>query len=143
LKNELNIHGTSVTIGDQGVLILGPSGSGKSDLALRLIDRGATLISDDRTICNLVNKEIFMFSPSEISGLIEIRGMGLIRVPYIDNVKLKMIIKLTNKKMDRFPKKYLFKKILGVSFPLFQISAFDISANAKINLKLFEISQNE
>ena len=93
MKNELNIHGTSVTIGDQGVLILGPSGSGKSDLALRLIDRGATLISDDRTICNLVNKEIFMFSPSEISGLIEIRGMGLIKVPYIDNVKLKMIIK--------------------------------------------------
>ncbi len=143
MTKELNIHGTSVAIQDSGIIILGPSGSGKSDLALRLIDSGATLVSDDRTICLKKNNEIFMFSHPDISGLIEVRGMGLIRVPYVENIKLKMVINLTNKNKERLPEKKKFKKILGISLPLFELSAFEISANAKIKLKLFEINQND
>ena len=143
MKNEIDVHGSAVAIADSGIIILGPSGSGKSDLALRLIDSGATLIADDRTICLRKNKEIFMFCPSEISGLIEVRGMGLIRVPCIDNIKLKMVIRLTDKKKDRLPKRKDFKNILGIRLPLFELSAFEISANAKIKYKLFEINQRE
>ena len=61
-------HGTSIVLDDNGVLIIGDSGSGKSDLALRLIDNGATLISDDVTICEKKLNEIFLSCPKEIKG---------------------------------------------------------------------------
>ena len=61
------IHATSVVIEDSGVLIVGNSGLGKSDLALRLIDSGATLISDDITICKKVDDSIFLFPPLPVS----------------------------------------------------------------------------
>ena len=64
------MHATSVALEDNGVLIEGPSGSGKSDLALRLIDSGATLISDDLTFCQKRTKKIFLFSTKNIYGLI-------------------------------------------------------------------------
>lgn len=61
----------------RGVLLIGPSGSGKSDLALRLIDRGWRLIADDRTVLGLENGRLTASAPPNISGLIEVRGVGI------------------------------------------------------------------
>ena len=99
------IHGTSVALGENGLLILGVSGSGKSDLALRLIDSGATLISDDQTVCMKKANDVRLFSMEKIYGLIEIRGVGLMKVPYIENIKLSMIVELVDKEIDRFSTK--------------------------------------
>ena len=66
--NSKRIHGTSIALGENGLLIIGESGSGKSDLALRLIDSGATLISDDQTICMKKETSIHLFSMEKIYG---------------------------------------------------------------------------
>lgn len=139
--NSKRIHGTSVVLGENGLLITGESGSGKSDLALRLIDSGATLISDDLTICMKKETSIHLFSMEKICGLIEIRGIGLMKVPYIENIKLSMIIQLVDKEIDRLPK-IRKKKLLGLNFPLIKIFSKEASAVAKIKLKLYEEEYN-
>jgi serine kinase of HPr protein (carbohydrate metabolism regulator) len=76
------IHATCVAIGGQGVLIMGPSGIGKSDLALRLIDRGATLVSDDYTEIELVEGALTGRPPATIAGKIEVRGVGIVTMVF-------------------------------------------------------------
>lgn len=139
--NSKRIHGTSIALGENGLLITGESGSGKSDLALRLIDSGATLISDDQTICMKKETSIHLFSMEKIYGLIEIRGIGLMKVPYIENIKLSMIIHLVDKEIDRLPK-IRKKKLLGLNIPLIKIFSKEASAVAKIKLKLYEEEYN-
>ena len=73
------LHATSVAIEDNGVAIFGESGSGKSDLALRLIDSGATLISDDITLFSKLDKNIDLYSIEKTKGLLEVREIGLIK----------------------------------------------------------------
>tara|TARA_B100000989_G_scaffold283252_1_gene249016 strand:- start:204 stop:632 length:429 start_codon:yes stop_codon:yes gene_type:complete len=133
-------HASSVAIEDAGILILGPSGSGKSDLALRLIDSGATLISDDQTICRKIKNDIFLYCQKNICGKIEVRGMGIFTVPFIDNVKLKLVVMMTEKNIPRLPEPSTNFQILGEFLPKIDISKKDISANAKIKLKIFELN---
>jgi len=131
------IHGSSVAVEDNGILIIGHSGSGKSDLALRLIDSGGTLISDDQTLCLKKQDEIFLFSIEAIYGLLEVRDVGIIKVPYVENVKMKIIVSLVQKKTERlYPKN--IKRLLGLNFPHLELEPNEISAVAKIKLKLNE-----
>ena len=131
------IHGSSVAVEDNGILIIGHSGSGKSDLALRLIDSGGTLISDDQTLCLKKQDEIFLFSIEAIYGLLEVRDVGIIKVPYVENVKMKIIVSLVQKKTERlYPKN--IKRLLGLNFPHLELETNEISAVAKIKLKLNE-----
>ena len=88
------LHATSVAIEDNGVAIFGESGLSKSDLALRLIDSGATLISDDITLFSKLDKNIDLYSIEKTKGLLEVREIGLITVPYIEAVKLRLVVKL-------------------------------------------------
>ena len=98
-------HSTSVVIEDCGIMIVGDSGCGKSDLALRLIDSGATLISDDVTICKKrINGDFSLFS-KETKGLLEVREIGIITVPFIENVKLSLLVELIDKEGERMPEK--------------------------------------
>lgn len=133
-------YSSSIALEDAGVMILGPSSSGKSDLALRLIDCGATLISDDITICKKKENNITLFCEKNICGKIEVRGMGIFTVPYVEDVKLKLVIKMTESPIERLPNKKEFYKILGNYIPLIYISKKDISANAKVKLKIFELN---
>ena len=77
----IRVHGTSVALGGDGILLQGPSGSGKSDLALRLVDAGALLVADDQTELALVGDGVLMRAPGVIAGRIEVRGLGILRVP--------------------------------------------------------------
>jgi len=138
--NLKRIHSTSVVIDDNGVLILGDSGSGKSDLALRLIDNGATLISDDISICRKNSNNIYLYCPPEIRGLLEVREIGIITVPFVERIKLRLVVNLKSNNNERFPKDSSFR-ILGIKIPLINIEGKNSSAVAKIKVKLNEIRE--
>jgi HPr kinase/phosphorylase len=91
---EVNIHASCVAIGAAGVLLLGPSGAGKSDLALRLIDEGAKLVADDRTILFIGQGALHARAPASIKGLLEIRGLGIIKQPVRARVKIALVVRL-------------------------------------------------
>ena len=138
--NLKRIHSTSVVIDDNGVLILGDSGSGKSDLALRLIDNGATLISDDISICRKNSNNIYLYCPPEIRGLLEVREIGIITVPFVERIKLRLVVNLKSNNNERFPKDSSFR-ILGIKIPIINIEGKNSSAVAKIKVKLNEIRE--
>jgi HPr kinase/phosphorylase len=94
MPEEKNIHASCVAIGTQGVLLLGPSGTGKSDLALRLIDEGATLVADDRTILFLRRGMLQARAPTTIKGLLEIRGLGIVKLPACASVAIALVVRL-------------------------------------------------
>ena len=138
--NLKKMHSSSVVIDDNGVLILGDSGSGKSDLALRLIDNGATLISDDISICRKNSSNIYLYCPPEIKGLLEVREIGIITVPFVERIKLRLVVNLQSKNNERFPKENSYR-ILGIKIPLISIEGKNSSAVAKIKVKLNEIRE--
>ena len=138
--NLKRIHSTSVVIDDNGVLILGDSGSGKSDLALRLIDNGATLISDDISICRKNSNNIYLYCPPEIKGLLEVREIGIITVPFVERIKLRLVVNLKSNNNERFPKDNSYR-ILGINIPIINIEGKNSSAVAKIKVKLNEIRE--
>ena len=138
--NLKRIQSTSVVIDDNGVLILGDSGSGKSDLALRLIDSGATLISDDISICRKNSNNIYLYCPPEIKGLLEVREIGIITVPFVERIKLRLVVNLKSNNNERFPKDSCFR-ILGIKIPIINIEGKNSSAVAKIKVKLNEIRE--
>ena len=113
-KNKKNVHGTAVSIDGKGLLILGQSGSGKSQLALALITHGAKLISDDQVILINTESEIILSAPKSISGKIEARFVGILKMPVLI-APLYLVIDLDQKELDRLPKKkfvtYFNKKI--------------------------------
>ena len=74
------IHASTVAIGSRAVLITGPSGCGKSDLALRLLDRGFELVSDDQTIVKRDGDRLVATAPPNIAGKLEVRGIGIVEV---------------------------------------------------------------
>ena len=135
------IHATSVVIEVSGVLIVGNSGLGKSDLALRLIDSGATLISDDITICKKVEDSIFLFSPLQTRGLLEVREVGIMTVPYVDNIKLLLIVELVDHEIERLPSKKI-GKFMNLNISKIKIYGKNSSSVAKIKLKLNEIKDH-
>ena len=138
--NSKRMHSSSVVIDDNGVLILGDSGSGKSDLALRLIDNGATLISDDISICRKNSNNIYLYCPPEIKGLLEVREIGIITVPFVERIKLRLVVNLKSNNNERFPKDSSFR-ILGIKIPIINIEGKNSSAVAKIKVKLNEIRE--
>tara|TARA_Y100000589_G_scaffold216673_1_gene204366 strand:- start:138 stop:563 length:426 start_codon:yes stop_codon:yes gene_type:complete len=131
-------HSTAVVIEDFGVLIKGKPGSGKSDLALRLIDSGATLISDDLTICKKIGDYLYLYPHSNTKGLLEVREIGIMTVPYVDNIKLTLVVELVEKEFERIPG-MMNCSLLGIKFPKIKIFGKSSSAVAKIKIKLNQI----
>ena len=138
--NIKRLHATSVAMEDNGVAIFGDPGSGKSDLALRLIDSGATLISDDITVFSKLEKNINLFGIENTKGLLEVREIGIITVPYVEGIKLKLVVRLTDKVIERIPKKNQIN-LLGLKFPKLEINGKNSSSVAKVKVKLNEINE--
>ncbi|MCP4395260.1 MAG: serine/threonine protein kinase [Alphaproteobacteria bacterium] len=139
-NNKKHIHATCISINGNGVLLIGQSASGKSDLALRLIDEGATLVSDDQTIIILnKNKNMLFASPAEnIAGKLEVRGLGIFKMPYEQYVPLKMVVDLRegNKQIERLPTTPLTTNMHGINIKTIKINPFEVSSTTKIRLML-------
>jgi serine kinase of HPr protein (carbohydrate metabolism regulator) len=88
------VHAGCVAIGGRGVLIAGASGAGKSDLAMRLIDRGAALVADDYVSLRAEGGQVIAAAPAAIAGLIELRGVGLLTLPYLAQAPVALVVDL-------------------------------------------------
>lgn len=129
------IHATAVAINGNGVLLVGASGSGKSDLALRLIDSGATLVSDDAVAVTVSAMGPMLSVAPNIEGRIEVRGVGICTIEYIASAPLRLIAMLTDN-VERMPHSDFSEDICGFDAPLINVSAFESSAALKVTYAL-------
>jgi len=146
-KASVNVHATCVRIGragtafgtprDAGILLLGKSGAGKSDLALRLIALGATLVADDRTDLYVWRGRLYARSPARLAGLIEVRGIGILKLPQAPRARIALVVEL-GEGAPRLPghRRYRPPAALGLPAkaapPIIKIAPFEASAPAKI-----------
>lgn len=134
MKQGLLVHATTVLIGDAAVLLRGPTGSGKSDLALRLIDDGAILIADDQTRIEPRGDEIVATVPPPIAGLIEVRGVGLLTIAYRPEALVRLAIDLVpGGEIERMPEP-AHVEYFGIQIPLLMLDPWTASAAAKVRL---------
>jgi HPr kinase/phosphorylase len=137
---QVFVHATAVAVEHhKGVLLLGPSGSGKSDLALRIIDAGGRLVADDQVILSRIGEKLFANAPPAIAGRIEARGIGILK---LEGGKLwrKMPIVLAVElvepdRLERLPEPAT-REFLGLNLPLIRLAPFEASAVAKLRLFL-------
>ena len=122
------VHGTCVARDNAGVLILGPPGAGKSDLALRLLAKGFILVADDQV--DIAGGRAT--PPDALAGLLEVRGLGIVRLPYLSGIELKLVIALTDRS-ERMPDPET-EPTLGL--PLVRIQAASASAADLVGLAL-------
>lgn len=129
------MHASSVAIDGRAVLICGPSGAGKSDLALRLIDRGFVLVSDDQTIVRKAGEQLIAAAPETIAGKLEIRGIGIVDMERQSDVRVALVVDLTSE-IQRLPDDARERTVLGVAVPLISVDAMTASAPSKVALAL-------
>ncbi len=128
------VHATAVAIEGAAVLLRGPPGAGKSDLALRLIDAGARLVADDQVELKRVGAQVLARAPAAIAGLIEVRGLGIARVDAIEEAPLALIVDLVPPAtVERLPEDRT-EDVLGLAIPLLALAPFEASAPAKLRL---------
>jgi serine kinase of HPr protein (carbohydrate metabolism regulator) len=130
-----NLHATCVASNARAVLIVGPSGSGKSDLALRMLDRGFSLVSDDRTVVRKEGEKLIASAPVTIRGKLEIRGIGIVDMESTDDVPVALVVELTAD-MQRMPDDSRERLILGTKVPMVNIDAMTASAPTKVAVAL-------
>ena len=129
------VHASTVATDGRAVLIMGPSGSGKSDLTLRLLDRGFVLVSDDQTVVKRDGDRLVASPPPNIAGKLEIRGIGIVEMDALTDQPVALIVELTSE-IQRLPDDNRERPILGVSLPLVSIDAMAASAPSKVALAL-------
>lgn len=126
------LHATAVAIEGEAVLLRGPPGSGKSDLALRLIDGGARLVADDQVVLQRLGARVVVSAPAVIAGLLEVRGVGIVRVETIEAAPLALIADLLpSDQIERMPRGRV-EPVLGLEIPLIWLAPFEVSAAAKL-----------
>lgn len=140
-------HATCVTVDGRGLLIAGPSGSGKSDLALRLIQGGARLVADDRPELILSGEAVVASAPAAIRGLLEVRGLGIVRLAEeecADRAEIAAVIDLVAEpgRVTRMPYPSA-RLILGRSVPELALFPFEPSAVARVRMFLRTIDNPE
>jgi serine kinase of HPr protein (carbohydrate metabolism regulator) len=136
MQEPFLIHATAVAIDGRAVLLRGASGSGKSDLALRLIDAGARLVADDQSEVWRRGDEIIVRAPAAIAGLLEVCGVGIVRLDALPEAPVALIVDLVGlEALERLPERQT-ERILGVALPLIRVAPFEASAAAKLRLAL-------
>jgi hypothetical protein len=146
LSSRVLVHGTSILLAaaaapfdgpeDSAVLLLGDSGSGKSDLALRLIATGARLIADDQTALFVRNGRLFAGAPARTRGLLEVRGVGIVPVDAAGEAPLILVVDLRTDGIARMPEPEFYTPPPPLSASpapvLVAVNPFEASAPAKI-----------
>jgi HPr kinase/phosphorylase len=137
------VHASVVSWQDKGVLIRGPSGSGKSDLALRLVDRGAVLIADDYCHITVQGSSLIAHVPETIAGQMEVRGIGIITLPHRPSSPIRLIIDL----MAEYPRMPDIADqvvdVFGIKIPRLALNPWEASAPLKVALALGQSLSNE
>lgn len=129
------VHGTCISIGTRGVLLMGGSGTGKSDLALRLIDRGAVLVADDR--CEMIGQRgaLLCRPPELLAGKIEVRGLGIVERPWTAPVPVALAVRLAER-YERMPDASMIEMVAGHPIAAIKLNAFEASAPLKVEIAL-------
>jgi serine kinase of HPr protein (carbohydrate metabolism regulator) len=130
------IHASCVAIGGRAVLIAGASGSGKSDLALRLIDRGAVLVSDDQVELRAEGGSLLAAAPVTIAGKMEVRGIGIVAMAYASPMPVALLIDLDTSP-ERMPEPRT-RELCGIPVPVVALAPSEASAPVKAELALRE-----
>ncbi|OFX11264.1 MAG: hypothetical protein A2516_06220 [Alphaproteobacteria bacterium RIFOXYD12_FULL_60_8] len=126
------IHATCVEIEGHGVLLRGASGSGKSDLALRLIHEGAHLVADDYTVIERRDERLLAAAPPTTAGKIEVRGVGLVNIGGIAITQVRLVVDLVKpEEVERMPEPQAVM-LLDVALPCFKLAPFEAAATAKV-----------
>ncbi len=130
----VTIHGTCVLIGGIGVLLRGPSGGGKSDVAVRLIDGGALLVADDQVQVRMDQGRLMATAPAPLAGLIEVRGVGILPVPTAEAAEIRLVVDLVAaERVERLPEPETVT-LMDHAVPRLALSPFDASTPAKLRL---------
>jgi len=136
MTERVLLHATAIAIDGRAVLLRGASGSGKSDLALRLIDAGARLVADDQSELHRHGDAIIARAPATIAGLVEVRGIGIFRLDALAEAPVALIVDLVPPEtLERLPVGRT-ETILGLTLPLIALAPFEASAAAKLRLAL-------
>jgi serine kinase of HPr protein (carbohydrate metabolism regulator) len=142
------VHATSVALkGRDGrwraLLLRGPSGAGKSDLALRLVQTGGRLISDDQTHIARERGTLYAEPPASLAGLIEVRGLGIVRLPrsqLLARAPLALLVDLVPpEKVERLPERRR-EELLGIALPSLALAPFEASTASKLILAMARIA---
>lgn len=131
-----NIHATLVANGGEGVLLCGGPGAGKSDLALRLLSRDWQLVADDRVLISRLGETVSGTAPAAIAGLLEVRGVGIVSVPFLPSAGVRLVVDLVaRREVERLPEPGL-RDLLGITICTFKLHPFEASAPDKLELLL-------
>jgi serine kinase of HPr protein (carbohydrate metabolism regulator) len=133
------IHASCVAIGGRAVLLLGASGAGKSDLALRLIDRGALLVADDQVELHAAGARLLAAPPARIAGKIEVRGLGILAMAHATDMPIALVIDL-DAPVERLPLAAT-RTVAGVALPVVALAPFEASAPIKVEHALAEFGR--
>lgn len=144
------IHATAIALAGRAALIRGPSGSGKSDLALRclaaapspLVPQRAALVSDDQVeIERTASGRLWAHPPPAISGQIEVRGIGIVTLEadaLAQVTEVALVVDLVAADaIERFPLNEAPATLLGIQVPLIKVAPFEASAPAKVLIALY------
>jgi serine kinase of HPr protein (carbohydrate metabolism regulator) len=132
----VTVHATCIAIEGHGILLRGPSGSGKSDLALRAIDQGARLVADDRVILARQGEGVMASAPPSLHGLIEVRGLGIMRIDAVAEARLVLVADMVAPNaVERLPERRRCE-LEGAAIPWLALAPFEASAPAKLRFAL-------
>ncbi|MBL6613280.1 MAG: HPr kinase/phosphatase C-terminal domain-containing protein [Reyranella sp.] len=137
------VHATCVALRHgrtwRAALLRGPSGAGKSDLALRVIEAGGRLVADDQIELRREGKKLLASAPPKIAGLIEARGLGIVKLGRDQLVRRAEVVLLVDlahpERIERLPEP-ASEAILGIDLPLMALAPFEASSVAKLRLAL-------
>ena len=148
-----SVHGTCVAFGRFGVLLRGPSGSGKSNLALSLIDAEgfgigqrklrARLVADDQVVLQQKGSTIFASPPGNLSGKLEIRGLGIVTLDYLGHVEIRLVVDLLpHNSIPRMPDLAETQvNLLGATLPRLALGAQMADAPAKLRAAVVHLKR--
>lgn len=136
------VHACCVIIGEAGILIRGPSGSGKSDLTLRLIDEGAQLVADDYCEIKARKGVLRAQAPAPIAGNLEVRGYGILTLPFVTSASVGLVVNLADEQdIERLPEESTCQ-IDGIPIPQAWIDPKSPSASARVRLITSSLSHS-
>jgi serine kinase of HPr protein (carbohydrate metabolism regulator) len=138
IPSSETVHASAVAIGGRAVLIGGRPGAGKSDLALRLIDRGAVLISDDYCDVRRTEGALRASAPPAILGKIEMRGLGIVEMATVQKVPIALFVDLDSAP-ERMPDPGECRSLAGVAVPVLRLAGLEASAPLKVEAALRQI----